>query len=436
MNNMYLANKHEFMNNWVNGSISSKIAIALFSIMLYVLAFDFRSGEDLGKSIVTILGVISLLSGALLVISLNLINKKSLLIVLPATAFLLCAILSGISRGQQLYDVVSLSIPMFFFIAVVLCTSSIKIRPDKFRSFLHIVIAFAFLSVLFKLLFGFYYYGLTLGNARYQIISPAIILVFSYGVASMLYKQQRFGRAALLLSVLVAFVSVTRSYILVFAAVIFFWILCMPLSYWKKNAYLGVKLLLFMICLVVSVYAFLPDVFERWVIRLFTSIDDQGVDVTAITRIAEISYQVGKLLESPVNLLMGMGVAAETRFDPEYRQILSIVFREDFEYVGKGYGHNNYIGIIYTGGVIFGGLFIFSIFYGLMKLIMFFRSELIRRRHTTDYHFCFAWGGSAALAYSVYGVLGGTFGDRLAALSYGLSFGLVFFSKKFILKYT
>lgn len=436
MKNVVPSNEDVLNGNVLNGSVSSKIAITLFSIMLFILAFDFRTGAESGKSLVVIMGVTSLLSGLLLVILQNSVDKKSLVLVLPASIFIMGASLSGIFRGQLIYDVVSSSIPLLLFITVIICVSAIKIRPDKFKSFLHLVISFALISVLFKLFFGFYYYELTLSNARYQIISPALIIVFSYGVASLLYKQQKFGRAALMLSVLVAFLSVTRSYIVVFSAVILFWILSVPLRYWKGYIYIGVKLFVFMLFLLICVYLFIPDGFERWVVRLFTSIDDQGVDVTAITRIAEVVYQVGKLLESPVNLMTGMGIAAETKFDPEYRQILSIVFSDDFEYIGKGYGHNNYIGIIYTGGIVMGGLFICSILYSLMKSIMFFRAELIRQRNVTDYHFCLAWSGSAALGYSAYGILGGTFGDRLAALSYGLSFGLVFLSKKFILKYT
>ena len=435
MKNTTSSKEVDFVSKASDGIISSKLSMALFLIMIYALAFDFRSELEVGKVFVVLIGVISLLSGLVLVVVLNSLDKRSLTLVVPALFLLVGSSLSGIAREQLIYDVVSLSMPLLFFIIALISVTSIRVEPDRLKMFIHIIIAFALLSVVFKCVFGFLYYGLTLDNVRYQIISPAVIIVFSYGVASLLYKKQRFGIIALILSIIVIIISVTRSYIVVFLAVVLFWVLCMPLSFWRKHIYIGLKLFLFILLLVVFTYSFFPDVFERWSVRLFSGVEAHGVAVTAITRIAEIDYQIDRLLESPVNLMAGMGVAAETRFSPEYRQILSIVYSDDFEYVGKGFGHNTYVGIIFTGGLIIGSVFICSILFNIKSTIMLFRTEVLKKQRVTDYQFCLAWGGGAAFGYSVYGLLGGTFGDRLFALSYGLSFGLVFFSKRFILKY-
>jgi len=415
-------------------TISSKRSIIFFTIILFTLAFDFRSDEDVGKYIAISMGMSSLLSGIIFIVVLRYINLKVLILLIPSLLFIFMAISSGLIRGQSFYDVFALSVPFFLFCIAFVSIASVKFDSKYIKLFLNLIIIFVVISVLFKLIFGFLYYGLSIDNVRYQIIAPTLILLFAYGVSSILIQKQKLGNLALFFSLFVLFLSVTRSYIIVFFAVILFLILSFPLSNLIKKVSFILKIFLFLIFSILILYFFSPEVFERWVIRLFISTAEQGVDVTAITRIAEASFQLNKLMEDPINLLTGVGIAAETRFADEYIKILSIVFSDDFEYKGQGFGHNNYVGMFYTGGIIFAGLLIYSMFYLLIKTSRFLKNEIIRNKYINEYHFAIAWGGSSVAGYIIYGFLGGTFGDRLASLSFGIAFGLIFLGRWGILK--
>lgn len=421
-------------NKGINKVLSLKIGLVLFMMMLYFLVFDYRSNSEVSKYFVMFGGLASLFSGLFLMLKLRYINKHALPLVSVSFIFLIVASFSGIIRGQEIYNIASMVIPLLLFIIALIVTSAMNLKSINIQLLIKLIAIFALISVMFKLVFGFYYYDLNIENVRYQIISPSLILLFAYGMTSLLYKKQKWGNLALTLSFLVIFISVTRSYLIVFFAVTVFFILSFKLTYWFKHMNFWIKVLIFILFITIFVYFFLPDVFNRWFIRLFSSVEEQGIDVTFYTRIAEAVYQINKLMESPINLLTGLGIAAETKFAPEFTKILSIVFSGDYEYTGMGYGHNTYIGIVFTGGVLFGGLFIYYMISISLKNILFFRSLLKKNQELSDYYFIIAWGGSAALGYCIYGFLGGTFGDRMASLSFGLAFGLIFLGKRYVLQ--
>ena len=108
---------------------------------------------------------------------------------------------------------------------------------------------------------------------------------------------------------------------------------------------------LYALILISIMTLFFPEISDRWVGRLIHNIENHdGVDITAITRIAEAAFQLDRLFESVSNLFFGLGIAAETRFSDDFFDILSTVYSKDFEFIGHGFGHNTYIGIFYTGG--------------------------------------------------------------------------------------
>jgi hypothetical protein len=180
---------------------------------------------------------------------------------------------------------------------------------------------------------------------------------------------------------------------------------------------------------------------ERWIVRLFTGVEKHGVDITYITRIAESSYQIDKLLESFQNLLFGLGISGETGFSSEYRKVLSIVYADDFEFKGHGFGHNTYVGIIFTSGIVVGSIFIYSLLSNIIKAIKLSKVQYkittrnkISNPYIKDYFFIMAWGTSSAMGYATYALLAGLFGDRLYSLAFGLSFGLIFLGRRFFVK--
>ena len=101
----------------------------------------------------------------------------------------------------------------------------------------------------------------------------------------------------------------------------------------------------------------------------------------------------------------------------------SILGESGVGYVGHGYGHNFYVGLIYVGGLIFGLPVIISLFRVLLVRLSFARSRLSEM--TLDDRFCLVWGLTAFAGYIGYGFLGGTFGDRAISMNAGVAVGLM-----------
>ena len=164
---------------------------------------------------------------------------------------------------------------------------------------------------------------------------------------------------------------------------------------------------------------------------LFYNIENHdGVDITAITRIAEAAFQLDRLFESVSNLFFGLGIAAETRFSDDFFDILSTVYSKDFEFIGHGFGHNTYIGIFYTGGLLSGSVFLYCLIKTVLLSVKSFKWKFNSGDVSSENLFLIAWGGSSAIGFGAYMLLSGLFGDRLASFSLGLMLGLIYLGVK------
>ncbi len=392
-------------------------------VFLYPLIFDFRSTQSSDKIIIYMISLSFLIGSILIISNYKTINKKSFYFIIPFMIFLLAGMIRSLIENHSITLIFSSALPMVFFILSVVIASSINIRDQKsVLNFLYMIVIFLILAAFFKFIFSFYYYGLDLSNVRYQIISSGLPLLFSYGVTSFFFQKQRFGTVALLIPIIVVFISITRTYILVYLAIFFYSIFTLsPKRTFKKYLFLLTILLIVLIAL----YFFLPEIYNRWIVRLFTGIEDSGgVDITYITRIAESKYQIDTLFSSLINLLFGLGIAAETAFSSEYKNLLDLVYRDYTDFHSIGYGHNVYIGILFISGLPIGLIMIYRLIIEPLKI----RKEFLkkRKRKKTLADFTIMWGGSASFGYLVYGFFGGTFGDRLGAVAYGLAFGIAF----------
>jgi len=409
--------------------------ILIFSLMLFPLAFDYKTTDGDSKVLIVALSLISLLSGFFLIYKIRYLYSRSINFIISTLLFIIGSAFSSFIHGHNIYSIFSAEIPLLLFLVSFVVMSSIHLYKNNLNKIIMVIVGFMFLSVFFKFFFAFYYYNLTFNNVRYEIISPLIILLFSYGLTSAIYSKKKWGTLSLVVAISIAFFAVTRTYLVVFFIIGLFWILILPYKYWIKNIKFILKLFLLFLFLFVIFYILYPEMLERWIVRLFTSIEEQGVDVTYITRIAESSYQIDKLFESFPNLLFGLGISGETGFSSEYRKILSIVYADDFEFKGHGFGHNTYVGIIFTSGIVVGSIFIYSFLGNIIKAIKLSKIQYkISNPYIKDYFFIMAWGTSSAMGYASYALLAGLFGDRQYSFAFGLSFGLIFLGRRFFVK--
>ena len=238
---------------------------------------------------------------------------------------------------------------------------------------INIVLIFAIISVIYRVSFILIYSGVSLENARYSIISPALILLFSYGVTSLLFGYRKNWFIPFAISFFITLLSVTRTYLLVYLSIFIFAIFVLRFRSVQKNIGLPATLASVSVIFLFGSLSIASSFLDIWSNRL--AFNDGGVlsDPTFLTRVAEMTFQIRILLESNINMIFGMGAAAETRFASEFYDLLSLVFSQNYEYVGAGVGHNNFVGLIYTGGFIMGSLFIFFQLTTMWKSFLYLR---------------------------------------------------------------
>lgn len=389
----------------------------LFFMMLAPLVFDFRSNE--GSIFVILLGLISLISGILYILYKRNFNAKILLVISIFWIFIITSCLVGVVRGQELYSILAQIMPLVLFSNAALIYSD-YFDINNSRS-INIVLFLSVISAIWKLIFSIFYYGLDVENMRYQILSGSIILLYSYGIASFLISKKPFGAFVLLLSLGIVFASVTRSFILVFIVSTF-----IPIFFLNSSKYIISTLFRFSVVSLISVLLLsfiLPDFTERWISRLIGLGEEKSGDITSLTRLAEIEGQIHYLKNDIWGLFFGFGIAAPTEWMGEGLATLITLLGPNFNTIGYSYGHNIYVGIIYVGGLLF-GIPLISLLL-LLPLLFYIKAKKYQKLMSVNEKFFLFFTFFSILGFSVYGLLGGTFGDRSMSIYYGIVFGLM-----------
>lgn len=406
-----------------NGGKTITLKSLLLFGMLFTLVFDYRRSVADSSSLVIFLSLINIFCSASLILILNSFKKKILYYSFPILLFIITSTISGIMRDQSIYSVFAQILPAVIFFQTVLVFSSIIQEQSESINILKLIVLSGVLSGIWKLIFTFSYSGLNLEDVRYQIISGATIMLFSYAVTCFIIEKRKYMWVALFLSLGVVFISVTRTYILVFAFSAFITALCLPSSRLKSNL---IKCCFLVFALIFSLFIlqlFFPSISERWIQRIFSYQSTGGEDITALTRIAEINGQIDFMKRDFLGFLFGFGIAAPTEWSGKEMAHLYTILGIDAESEGYSYGHNFYIGCMYVGGVFSGILLIFTLLYsplkGLVKLKKYFNKLSQNERFLAVFSIC------AVLGYSAFGLLGGTLGDRVMSFYYGVVFGLL-----------
>lgn len=398
-------------------------SLFFFAIFIFLLAFDIRSIEGSSKLFIILRASLGLLIGFFALRKIK-YNKHSFNLIIITLIFSSYIFLVGLIRGQEVFQLFSLTMPYFFFLlGLIIVSSSLRDLTDL-KKLINLIFIFILISVIFRFSYVLAFQKIPLVEVRYAIISPTIILLFSYGITSLLFGYKRNWLIPISLSIFIILLSVTRTYLLVFIAIFIFAIAILRVAPIIRN--IGVSGTIISISFIflfgtLSVTSAFLDIWEN---RLLFG-DSILSDPTFLTRIAEIMFQVRVLIESNINIIFGMGAAAETRFASEFYTALSMIFPQDYEYLGAGVGHNNYIGLIYVGGIFLGLSFIYHQFHAMWKSFIFLRIFFKKTQTKRSETFIALWGSFSTFGYLSYGMLGGTFGDRLGSLSFGIAFGLM-----------
>jgi hypothetical protein len=219
----------------------------------------------------------------------------------------------------------------------------------------------ALISVAFTVIAGLVLTGQQVGEIRYQILSPVLLIFEAILLHKIMAAKTNVTRNTLLLvaCLVLQIVSVTRSAILAFAVVLAasLWISSPSVGrFIRRSLRIAVPGLVAVMAAVVFGSAVSPAVVERWEQRVFT-IEKYGVDPTTLSRLAEMKEQLDRWSSSPASILVGQGFGASYGWSQEFYDGLldTGAFKlEGLEKHRSFFGHNYWVSSLFSGGILFG----------------------------------------------------------------------------------
>ncbi len=392
-------------------------ALIAFGILAAVWMLDFRTTEDNDLSIFLriYLGIYATAFGAFLLLDSD--ERPRIPGLTPflgsVALFVLVAFSTGLFSGQTLPQMFALATPSFIYISSAYATARMvtTTNPSTMRKLLAVIcVGYVISGVVVQRLIGG---EIDFATIRYQILTGATVPALGYLECLLLFGLTVTEWAALTGGFLVVFLSVTRTYLI--AALVQFAGILPGVSRLISPRLLALALAgLLFIAGLMQYGAFGLD---RWTERLYNTKTSRGGDVTLYSRESEWSYMTSAFLRGGRTMMVGNGLAAETvfYFPPEIGGGSSR---------SVGFGHNQHLSILFTGGLAGGGLLLFLQFLqGLQSVQLLMRLSRMRDRHS-DTLFLAAWG-----ALIIIGVIATTFfssvlNNRSWSLWYGLGTGL------------
>ena len=413
----------------------------LYWIYCFSFAFDFR-GEKGGSAVQYVFMAAALGSGLMMIATTphalrgrpTSIMGVVWLIYLASTVIV--AVTSGVVASQYFRCLLP---PLLFGISLGIGQSLAARRytaEDIVRPLLYAGMA----SVVWRFIYAIIISKIPMDEVRYEMLSPAIPLLFAAAAASALLAPRMtalplIGGVLALTSVLV---SVTRSYILTLIAaavsVGFVFVLSVVAKYWsahdlrKKLIHVITGSVLVAVSLV-ALYFVQPTVFERWVERLFYHAGGRTTqDVTYLTRAAE-AKAIWVLLEAdPLRFIYGKGLGANYYWHSSYYPELLEVY-PDTDEIGQDIfvpGHSVWTYSLFSGGGFAVACYAFMFFW--LVFLGFASGRLAMLRRTDALHLAYL-PCIAGVCYFSQTLTANPFGERFSAQILGLLVALpqVFF---------
>jgi len=420
----------------------SKILIILF---FTILALDFRGQVEGGGLFQLLIVVISCALGAALV----LVNFQALTQLPQNTrriSFMLFAVvaISGLVflKNSLVFDsyirvVIPVVISAFSFSAV-----ATVVRNYKDVNFIvRVLIGTAVLSAIWRFYYSSQVVGISLNDARYQILSAGTSFLLAYSIYRVFLGGSKlwfpFWIGIFLASLSVIFLSITRSYLLAVLVVLVAstWVFFVAgAGAWRSSlrvrfiSSIAAISLIAVFAVVPVMLVFRPDVLDSWTSRMFeTKGANAAVDPTAGIRIAQVIGQVEEFRGNEIDILFGRGFGAFFTMNREF--ILQYATpdtmrEEDIVRMGMRLWQNpdtTYVPVLFSGGLFFLFL-VFYMFYLALKPLIYINR--ITDRWVLDTYVPLAF---CVLFFFVTGWFGNLLLDRYGAALFGALIALILF---------
>jgi len=357
------------------------------------------------------------------------VNRGAVVAGVIALAFAVVTFISGFVRGQEAVSLIRALPPILLFSLGMFSAAALSNTPFPPEKIFDEIQKAAIFGLLVNFILVAAINGIDLDTIRYQVLTGGAPIVCASLVSLMLFGGWRpwsvlgsFFYAGLVM------ISVTRTQVVVAAALVLFALIVagsriirsrtLPVQVFAAFALVGALLV---------ADAVLPSSpLERWTQRLFSAQGHHGYDITAVTRAGETAYQINQLRDSVTGLMFGFGASAQNYFDGANARIVALILgAKEAYWTETGVGHNNYVGTIYIGGIIFGGALLVLQIISLVNAARVIRS-LNNSHFDAQRTSAVAAMSLGVLAFMTFGFLGGTMGSRSACLMFGLAVGFSF----------
>ncbi|MBC8126541.1 MAG: hypothetical protein H8M99_05275 [Gloeobacteraceae cyanobacterium ES-bin-144] len=351
----------------------AKLVERLLWVFMMSFAFDYRasaSRESSGAGIDQLLFLALCISSSLAILWLG----RRFLTVRPGAWMILFwgsfisymmvnSLLQGIIPGRT----VRIALPLvfcFFAIANAHIAGCMGIRPSHI---VRPVFAAACINVVWRIVFGFLFQGMSVETVRFEVQSPANSWLAAW-IACAILLRGRFQWNVILACLVLflgIFITITRSLIFPVMAASVAAGFCFLLGVqwrifgWKSlvKRLLPVGVAFTFALLALGAAAVVqPVLLERWNERLFHNAADQnlGSDISYLTRKAEADAFWKILSADPIHFINGKGIGSTYYWDAAYLpEIWKVIAKQDMESDGIwAAGHSVWTYSLFSGGVI------------------------------------------------------------------------------------
>jgi hypothetical protein len=359
--------------------------------------------------------------------------RPLLMIVFSTTLFMTESSVAGFQLGQSFYPIFANVVPAFIYISAAAITFvALKGTADRLSTFLSLmrIICIAYI-VLHVLVIVVTRGTINLTTSRYEVLSGAVVPCLGIIAVGMVVRLRRLDVFALILNLLVALLSVTRTLLVVLGVQILAVLFSRPSAIFRSAAIKGIAILLFALSMIVVLDKSLgTGLTDRWIQRITFS-QKVHADPTALTRGAEVHFMLEHFATSTSTMLFGNGLAAVTSLTgPDASRAARIVGWGSLGIHSIGYGHQNYASILFVSGLLGGGcLLLIQVWNGLQSVAFIRRYQLNRSLCDMETAHIGVWGGIIVIGMLTLGLFGGTLGDRAACIWYGIGTGMLYWAR-------
>jgi hypothetical protein len=419
-------------------AIDSKRTVIAFTIGILAWSMDYKSSAGAGTAAAfqaLLLGVyiVMLLSIAVTAIRAATGIGSVWVLLLAVLIFMVDGTILATSFERDPYTIlVNLLPPFVYASACALTYVTLSIASDRLPVILTVLRVACLTYAVGHLVMIAMTRGIDVRHSRYEVFSGAAMPSLAIIALALIRRVSRLDVVIMVFNLAIALLSVTRTLFVVLLAQLAGVLVARPSSLFKGTAVRGLMLLV--ICgggLAALDLAAGTGLIERWTDRLTVG-ERYGADPTALTRSAETHFMMESFTQSTDTLLFGNGLAARIYMTgSDAVRAAQMVGWQSVKIYDEGYGHENYVSILFIAGLLGGGgLLIVQILNGLQAIALIRRLQLTDPSCQSTAAHLGVWGALIVIGILAYGLLGAVIGDRSTCVWYGIGTGILYWCRE------